>query len=73
MGYRPSLPDSLPVLGFSTKSDSVLYAFGHQHIGMTLGPLSGLLIADLVAGRIPSVDLAPYRPGATSSLLIKAV
>jgi D-amino-acid dehydrogenase len=63
MGCRPSLPDSLPVLGFSTKFNNVLYAFGHQHIGMTLGPLSGLIVADLVAGRDPGMDLAPYRPG----------
>ena len=63
MGFRPSLPDSLPVLGYSTKSDNVLYAFGHQHLGMTLGPISGLIIADLIAGRNPGVDLFPYRPG----------
>ncbi len=61
MGFRPSLPDSLPILGFATKSNNVLYAFGHQHLGMTMGPISGLLIADLVAGRKPAVDLAPYR------------
>ncbi len=62
MGCRPSLPDSLPVLGFASNSDNVLYAFGHQHLGMTLGPLSGLIVADLVAGRDPGIDLAPYRP-----------
>jgi D-amino-acid dehydrogenase len=61
MGFRPSLPDSLPVLGFSPNTDKVLYAFGHQHLGMTMGPISGLIIADLVAGRKPLVDLAPYR------------
>lgn len=62
MGCRPSLPDSLPVLGFASSTDKVLYAFGHQHLGITLGPISGLIIADLVAGRDPGVDLAPYRP-----------
>jgi D-amino-acid dehydrogenase len=62
MGCRPSLPDSLPVLGFASKTNDVLYAFGHQHLGITLGPISGLIIADLVAGRDPGIDLAPYRP-----------
>jgi D-amino-acid dehydrogenase len=60
MGFRPSLPDSLPVLGFSSNRN-VLYAFGHQHLGMTLGPISGLIIADLVAGRDPGIDMTPYR------------
>ncbi len=60
MGCRPSLPDSLPVLGFSSH-ENVLYAFGHQHLGMTLGPISGLIIADLVAGRDPGIDMAAYR------------
>lgn len=62
MGCRPTLPDSLPVLGFASNTDNVLYAFGHQHLGITLGPVSGLIIADLVAGRDPGIDLAPYRP-----------
>lgn len=62
MGCRPSLPDSLPVLGFASNTDRVLYAFGHQHLGITLGPISGLIIADLVSGRDPGIDLAPYRP-----------
>ena len=62
MGCRPSLPDSLPVLGFASATNNVLYAFGHQHLGITLGPISGLIIADLVAGRDPGIDLAPYRP-----------
>lgn len=62
MGCRPSLPDSLPVIGFASRSRNILYAFGHQHLGMTLGPATALLIADLVAGREPGVDLFPYRP-----------
>ena len=62
MGFRPSLPDSLPVLGFSTKSDKVLYAFGHQHLGMTLGAVSALIIADLVASKKPITPVFPYRP-----------
>lgn len=62
MGCRPSLPDSLPVIGFARRSKNILYAFGHQHLGMTLGPSTGLIIADLIAGRDPGIDLAPYRP-----------
>jgi len=61
MGCRPSLPDSLPVLGFSSKSKNIVYAFGHQHLGMTLGATTGEIIADLVAGREPRVDISPYR------------
>ena len=62
MGFRPSLPDSLPVLGFSSSSTGVLYAFGHQHLGMTLGAISGFVVADLVAGRKPVMDVSPYGP-----------
>ena len=61
MGCRPSLPDSLPVLGYATQCDRVLYSFGHQHLGMTLGPRTALITADLIAGRDPQIDLSPYR------------
>ncbi|HJU15067.1 MAG TPA: FAD-dependent oxidoreductase [Stellaceae bacterium] len=61
LGFRPSLPDSLPVLGRSGRHDDVYFAFGHQHLGLTLGAVSGRIIADLVAGRDPGLDLAPYR------------
>jgi D-amino-acid dehydrogenase len=60
LGFRPTLPDGLPVLGRSRDSARVIYAFGHQHIGVTLGGISGALVADLVAGRAPAVDLAPF-------------
>ena len=61
MGQRPSLPDSVPVIGHSQRHRGVLYAFGHQHVGLTCAPKTGRLIADLVAGRIPNIDLGPYR------------
>ena len=61
MGHRPSLPDSLPVIGRSPHFDNVYFAFGHQHIGMTGGPKTGRLIADLIAGRKPNEDLTPFR------------
>ncbi len=60
MGHRPSLPDSLPVLGPSSRSRDVLYAFGHGHVGMTGGPYTGKVIADLVAGRPAPIDLSPF-------------
>jgi D-amino-acid dehydrogenase len=61
-GFRPTLPDSLPVIGRSRRHDNVYLAFGHQHLGLTLGPVTGRVIADLVAGRDPGFDLAPFRP-----------
>jgi glycine/D-amino acid oxidase-like deaminating enzyme len=61
MGCRPSLPDSLPVIGTSTKSDNIIYAFGHQHLGMTLGPVTAYLVAQLISGEPTEVDLHPYR------------
>jgi D-amino-acid dehydrogenase len=60
MGHRPSLPDSLPVLGPSRATPDVIYAFGHGHVGMTAAPMTGKIIADLVAGRPPSIDIAPF-------------
>jgi len=61
MGHRPSLPDSLPVIGASRASPDVFYAFGHGHVGMTAAPTTGKVIADLVAGRPPAVDIAAFR------------
>jgi D-amino-acid dehydrogenase len=61
LGYRPTTPDSLPVIGRSPHCDAVFYAFGHQHLGLTLGPLTGRLVAALVAGRQPGLDLVAYR------------
>jgi D-amino-acid dehydrogenase len=59
-GHRPILPDSLPVMGRSPNHENVFFAFGHSHIGFTLGPLTGELIAELVTGEAPSVDLDPF-------------
>jgi D-amino-acid dehydrogenase len=63
MGHRPSLPDSLPVMGRSKRSPDVVYAFGHQHVGMTAGPYTGVVIAALISGRPSPVDLTPFRAG----------
>jgi D-amino-acid dehydrogenase len=61
MGHRPVLPDSLPVIGRSPHFETVFYAFGHQHVGVTGGPKTGRVIADLVNGRHPNIDLSPFR------------
>ena len=61
-GARPSLPDTVPVIGRSPRTPNLYLAFGHQHVGLTLGPLTGVLIADLVAGRTPPIDMTPYAP-----------
>jgi D-amino-acid dehydrogenase len=62
MGHRPSLPDSLPALGPSRASPDVIYAFGHGHVGMTAAPQTGRIVADLVAGRRPAIDITPFTP-----------
>lgn len=62
MGFRPSLPDSLPVIGASSADPRVFYAFGHGHLGLTQSAATGRLIADLTAGRTPSIPLDPFRP-----------
>jgi len=63
MGHRPSLPDSLPVLGPSRASPDVIYAFGHGHVGMTAAAMTGKVVADLVAGRPPAIDIAAFAAG----------
>ena len=62
MGHRPSMPDGLPCLGPASKCGDILHAFGHGHVGLTAGPMTGLIVADLVAGRAPRFDLSPYSP-----------
>lgn len=60
MGHRPTTPDSLPVIGRSPRRSDVVYAFGHGHLGLTLGPTTGRLVAGLVAGRPSPVELSPF-------------
>lgn len=60
MGHRPATPDSLPVIGPSKRTDSVIYAFGHGHLGLTQAATTGKLVADLLANAKPSIDLEPY-------------
>ena len=63
MGHRPSIADGLPVIGPASGCADVVHAFGHGHIGLASGPVTGRLVADLVAGKPPVIDPAPYRPG----------
>lgn len=63
LGHRPATVDSLPVIGALPRHPDVLAAFGHHHVGLTGGPRTGRIVADLIAGRRPNVDLAPFAPG----------
>mgnify|MGYP001445902821 FL=1 len=60
LGFRPTLPDFLPILGPSLKNKNIIYAFGHQHLGWTLGAITGKIISGLVAGEKTNLDLTPY-------------
>ena len=62
LGFRPTCPDALPVIGFSTVSEYIIYAFGHQHIGLTLAGVTGKLVAELASGEEPSHNLRPFSP-----------
>jgi D-amino-acid dehydrogenase len=60
MGFRPSTPDSLPILGPAAARPGLHFVFGHGHFGMTGGPPSGRLVARLITGQAPGLDPAPY-------------
>ena len=62
MGRRPTLPDSLPIIGKSQQNSNVIYAFGHQHIGWTLGAVTGKIIDSLSRDQIPNIDISAYSP-----------
>lgn len=60
MGARPTLPDYLPAIGKSHNANNLYYAFGHQHLGLTLAAMTADLVTELVAGNCPAVDLRPF-------------
>jgi glycine/D-amino acid oxidase-like deaminating enzyme len=60
LGFRPSMPDSLPVIGRSRAAPNIVYAFGHGHLGLTLAAVTGRLVAGLLDGRANSDRLAPF-------------
>ncbi len=62
-GARPTLPDSLPMIGPAPRHPGLWLAFGHQHIGFTTGPATGAAIAAMIGGTPPSFDAAPFLPG----------
>ncbi|PTX54616.1 D-amino-acid dehydrogenase [Litoreibacter ponti] len=62
MGHRPAPADSLPLIGANTAQGRSYSAFGHQHVGLTGGPKTGRIIADLVRGEAPNMDLSPFDP-----------
>lgn len=61
MGHRPALPDTIPVISPSSKMPGVFYATGHGHLGLTYSATTARLIADMVAGAKPAVDVRPFR------------
>jgi D-amino-acid dehydrogenase len=62
MGFRPSLPDSLPAIGRSRMSPHVVYAFGHGHLGLTQSAGTARIVADLLTDAKPPIDLTPFSP-----------
>jgi D-amino-acid dehydrogenase len=62
MGFRPSLPDSLPVIGQASRNPHVVHAFGHGHYGMTQSAATASLVAALIAGRAPAIEMSHFSP-----------
>ena len=61
MGRRPSMPDGLPVIGPSPRHENLWLAFGHGHTGMVAGPMTGRIIAGMITGPMPNIDVTPFR------------
>lgn len=62
-GARPTLPDSLPIIGEAPRNPGLWLAFGNQHLGFSTGPITGEIVAALVCGETPPVDPKPFAPG----------
>jgi D-amino-acid dehydrogenase len=62
MGYRPSLPDTLPAIGRSASSPHIIHAFGHGHLGLTQSAATGRLVRDLALGLTPAINISPFHP-----------
>ena len=62
MGFRPSMPDSLPAIGRARATANVVYAFGHGHLGLTQSAGTARLVAELLTGQPTSIDIAPFSP-----------
>ncbi|MCB1417865.1 MAG: FAD-binding oxidoreductase [Notoacmeibacter sp.] len=62
MGYRPSTPDSLPVIGHARNDRRIIHAFGHGHLGLTQAAATGRLVCEMICGKHASIDLTPFSP-----------
>ena len=60
LGFRPTLPDFLPIIGSSKNHKNVYYSFGHHHLGWTLGAISGKIVSKMISGEKTNLDLEPY-------------
>jgi D-amino-acid dehydrogenase len=60
LGRRPCLPDMLPIIGPAPRREGLWLDFGHHHLGLTLGPISGRLLAEMMSGEKPSLDPRPF-------------
>ena len=60
MGHRPSMPDGLPCIGLASGCPDVVHAFGHGHVGLTAGAATARLVADLISGKQPAIEVPPY-------------
>jgi glycine/D-amino acid oxidase-like deaminating enzyme len=62
LGHRPTMPDALPVIGYSPTSNRVILAFGHQHIGLTLGGVTGRIVTELAKGQTSQYNITNFAP-----------
>lgn len=62
LGSRPATPDGMPVIGRAPRHHGLIFAFGHGHIGLSTGPITGEIVADLATGQEPAVPIAPFAP-----------
>lgn len=62
MGFRPSMPDSLPVIGRASSGGNIYYGFGHGHLGLTQAAATGRIIRDMIEGETPTIDIEPFKP-----------
>ena len=60
LGFRPSLPDSLPVIGQAPNHANIYFALGHQHLGLTQGAITGKLIGQIVTNQATDIDIKPF-------------
>lgn len=68
MGHRPSIADSLPLIGEVPGTNGAFLGFGHDHVGLTGGPKTGRILSQLISGRQPNIDLTPYSPARWSGV-----